>query len=70
MLLSGRREGNDRKNKKRIFALFFITKETGKGTGLGLSIGCGTIQKHPGNVSVKSEPGRELPSLFPYPFIE
>ncbi|MBF0486101.1 MAG: HAMP domain-containing protein [Candidatus Omnitrophica bacterium] len=41
----------------RIFEPFFTTKEVGKGTGLGLSIAYGIIQKHQGEITVKSVPG-------------
>lgn len=39
----------------RIFDPFFTTKKIGKGTGLGLSISYGIIQKHNGEITVKSE---------------
>ncbi|MDQ7826500.1 MAG: cache domain-containing protein [Candidatus Eremiobacteraeota bacterium] len=42
---------------KKVFDPFFTTKETGKGTGLGLSISYGIIQKHNGDIQVKSIPG-------------
>jgi len=42
----------------RLFDPFFTTKEVGKGTGLGLSISHGIIQKHHGNITVESEPGK------------
>ena len=42
----------------RIFDPFFTTKKVGQGTGLGLSIAYGLIQKHHGNITVKSEVGR------------
>ncbi len=42
----------------RLFDPFFTTKPTGKGTGLGLSISYQIIvEKHKGQLSVKSEPG-------------
>ncbi|MBI1859678.1 MAG: HAMP domain-containing protein [Deltaproteobacteria bacterium] len=55
----------------KIFDPFFTTKKTGQGTGLGLSIAYGLVQKHQGEVSVKSAVGRgtrftvELPVLQP-----
>lgn len=39
----------------RLFDPFFSTKEEGQGTGLGLSIAYGIIQKHNGEITVKSE---------------
>jgi PAS domain S-box-containing protein len=45
-------------NQSKIFDPFFTTKEAGQGTGLGLSISRNLIvQKHQGQMSVKSEPG-------------
>ena len=40
----------------RIFSPFFTTKH--RGTGLGLSITRMIVEKHGGNLSVKSEPGK------------
>jgi len=45
-------------NQSKIFDPFFTTKGPGKGTGLGLNISRNLIvQKHQGQMSVKSEPG-------------
>ncbi len=38
----------------KIFDPFFTTKDVGEGTGLGLSISYGIIEKHQGEISVKS----------------
>lgn len=42
----------------QLFDPFYTTKEEGKGTGLGLSVVYGIIQKHHGEISVSSEPGK------------
>jgi len=42
----------------RVFEPFFTTKEVGQGTGLGLSIVYGIIQRHGGDISVRSAQGR------------
>lgn len=43
----------------RIFDSFFTTKPVGAGTGLGLDISYGiVVDRHRGNLSVTSEPGR------------
>ena len=45
--------------RKRIFEPFFTTKGVGKGTGQGLAIAYAVIvEKHKGDVSVESEPGK------------
>jgi signal transduction histidine kinase len=44
-------------NLQRIFHPFFTTKPVGKGTGLGLSLSYNIVQKHGGNIDVKSEVG-------------
>lgn len=41
----------------RIFDPFFTTKDVGEGTGLGLSISYGIIEKHHGEITVKSQVG-------------
>ena len=50
--------GIPRKNLIKIFEPFFTTKEVGKGTGLGLSITYEIIQRHKGDITVKSEVGQ------------
>jgi PAS domain S-box-containing protein len=42
----------------KIFDPFQTTKRPGKGTGLGLSVSYKIIEKHGGNISVESEPGK------------
>lgn len=43
---------------EKIFDPFFTTKALGVGTGLGLSISYGIIQKHGGDILVKSQVGK------------
>ncbi len=42
----------------RIFEPFYTTKRVGQGTGLGLAVSLGILQRHSGNISVQSEPGK------------
>ena len=50
--------GIPEENLSKIFDPFFTTKATGEGTGLGLNISRNLIvQKHQGQISVKSKPG-------------
>ena len=50
--------GIPRQNLIKIFEPFFTTKDAGKGTGLGLSITYEIVQRHKGEITVKSEVGR------------
>lgn len=50
--------GIPEENLSKIFEPFFTTKEIGKGTGLGLSITYEIIQRHKGDITVKSEWGK------------
>jgi signal transduction histidine kinase len=43
--------------RRRIFEPFFTTKDVGKGTGLGLSLSFSIIDKHGGQIQVRSVPG-------------
>lgn len=47
--------GIEQKNINKLFEPFFSTKPVGQGTGLGLSLSYGIIQKHGGEIEVKSE---------------
>lgn len=55
--------------QQKIFDPFYTTKEIGKGTGLGLSITYGIIEKHKGNISVKSKVGQGAEFIITLPKI-
>lgn len=48
----------------KIFNSFFTTKEPGQGTGLGLNISYNIIQKHHGDITVTSIPGKTTFSIL------
>ena len=52
---------------KRIYDPFFTTKTIGKGTGLGMSITYGIIQKHGGDIHVKSAIGKGTEIIITLP---
>jgi two-component system NtrC family sensor kinase len=51
----------------KIFDPFFTTKDPQKGTGLGLAISYGIIQKHQGDITVESTPGRGTTFIIKLP---
>jgi len=62
--------GIPEENMNRIFEPFFTTKEVGQGTGLGLSITYDIIKKHNGDISVRSDPGKETVFTVRIPVVE
>ena len=48
----------------KMFDAFFTTKPMGEGSGLGLHICKKIIDKHNGNLSVKSQPGETIFSVW------
>lgn len=51
-------KGIDPEHKDKIFEPFFTTKPIGKGTGLGLALAYGIVQRHQGQLDVRSELGK------------
>ncbi len=60
-------KGMDRETAEKVFDPFFTTKSVGVGTGLGLSISYGVIQKHGGDIRVKSDMGRGTEFIITLP---
>jgi two-component system, NtrC family, sensor kinase len=52
---------------EKIFDPFFTTKKVGQGTGLGLSIAYGLIQKHQGEIAVRSHVGKGTKFIITLP---
>ncbi len=60
-------QGMPEEVKSKIFEPFFTTKDVGKGTGLGLSIVYGIVERHKGNIEVKSEVGKGTEFILTLP---
>jgi len=58
MEVSDTGSGIQQENLVKIFEPFFTTKDAGEGTGLGLSITYEIVQRHKGEITVKSELGK------------
>jgi two-component system NtrC family sensor kinase len=63
-------EGIRAEDLPHIFEPFFTTKQVGRGTGLGLSVSYGIVQKHGGNIEVKSRPGKGTTFTLSLPVAE
>ncbi|MEH2136873.1 sensor histidine kinase [Nostoc sp.] len=59
MIITFKDNGNgiDSEIQSKIFDPFFTTKPINKGTGLGLAISHQIIEKHQGNIQLKSQLG-------------
>ena len=62
--------GIPQESLSKIFEPFFTTKDVGKGTGLGLSITYEIIQRHKGDITVKSEVGKGTTFTIRIPIVE
>jgi len=51
-------KGMSEEVRARIFEPFYTTKPVGQGTGLGLSISWDIVQRHGGQIAVRSSPGQ------------
>lgn len=59
--------GIPEENLTKIFDSFFTTKGVGKGTGLGMNIAYNIIQKHKGDIQVKSRVGEGTTFILSLP---
>ena len=50
--------GIPKENMDKLFEPFFTTKRAGKGMGIGLSTCMSIVEKHHGQIQVKSQPGQ------------
>ena len=55
--------GIPEENQPKIFEPFFTTKASGEGSGLGLYLSKKIIQRHKGEISFQSSPGKTLFSI-------
>jgi PAS domain S-box-containing protein len=62
--------GMEQATLERAFDPFFTTKPVDVGTGMGLSIVMGTVKRHGGMVTVKSEPGAGTTFHLFFPIVE
>ncbi len=60
-------KGIKEENISKLFDPFFTTKPVGQGTGLGLSISYGIVQKHSGDIDVKSKVGEGTTFIITLP---
>ena len=60
-------KGMDDETREKIFDPFFTTKGVSRGTGLGMSISYGIIQKHGGDIVVKSKLNRGTEFIIQLP---
>ncbi len=62
--------GIPEKELKNIFEPFYTTKQHGAGTGLGLAVARSLVEKHFGDISVRSEVGKGTTFTIRFPLYE